>query len=49
MSTVIIRLGGGQEVVAAITRDSAERLKLAEGDEVLAVMKSTDVMVAKEI
>jgi len=28
MSTVVIRLAGGQEVVSAITRDSAESLAL---------------------
>jgi molybdate transport system regulatory protein len=49
MSTVVIRLDGGQEVTAAITKDSAEGLELSEGDEVLAVIKSTEVMVAKEI
>jgi molybdate transport system regulatory protein len=46
MSTVVIRLEGGQEVVAAITKDSAEHLNLAEGDAVIAVIKSTEVMVA---
>ena len=48
MSTVSIRLPGGQEITAAITRDSAEGLELAEGDAVKAVIKSTEVMVAKE-
>jgi molybdate transport system regulatory protein len=48
MSTVVIRLAGGQEVVAAITKDSAEGLELKEGDAVKAVIKSTEVMVAKE-
>jgi molybdate transport system regulatory protein len=48
MSTVVIRLEGGEEVVAAITKDSAEGLELAEGDSVLAVIKATEVMVAKE-
>jgi molybdate transport system regulatory protein len=48
MSTVVIRLEGGQEVVAAITKDSAESLELAEGDAVTAVIKATEVMVAKE-
>jgi molybdate transport system regulatory protein len=46
MSTVVIRLEGGQEVVAAITKDSAEGLELAEGAAVIAVIKSTEVMVA---
>lgn len=49
MSTVVIRLAGGQEVVAAITKDSAEGLELASGDEVIAVIKSTEVMVAKDL
>ena len=48
MSTVTIRLAAGQEVVAAITKKSAEGLGLAEGDEVKAVIKATEVMVAKD-
>jgi len=48
MSTVTIRLPGGQEIVAAITKDSAESLELAPGDAVKAVIKSTEVIVAKE-
>jgi len=38
---------GGQPLVAIITRKSAERLALRVGDEVLAVIKSTEIMVAK--
>lgn len=49
MTTVVLQLDGGQEVVAAITKDSAEELELAAGDAVLAVIKSTEVMVAKEL
>jgi molybdate transport system regulatory protein len=48
MSTVVVRLTGGQEVVSAITRDSAEALALAEGDTVKAVIKATEVMIAKD-
>ena len=48
MSTVVIRLEGGQEVTAAITKDSAEGLELAVGDVVTAVIKSTEVMVGKD-
>jgi molybdate transport system regulatory protein len=48
MATVVIRLDGGQEVVAAITKDSAESLGLAAGDQVTAVIKATEVMVGKE-
>jgi molybdopterin-binding protein len=46
MAEVHIRIGD-QELVSIITRGSAERLDLKEGDEVLAVIKSTEVMVAK--
>jgi len=38
---------GGQPLVAIITRASVERLGLEIGDEVHAVIKSTEVMVAK--
>ena len=48
MSTVTIRLNGGDEVVASITKESAESLGLAAGDQVSAVIKATDVMVGKE-
>jgi molybdate transport system regulatory protein len=48
MSTVVVRLPGGQEIVSAITKDSAEALGLAEGDAVRAVIKATEVMIAKE-
>jgi molybdate transport system regulatory protein len=36
-----------QEIVSIITRSSAERLGLGVGDEVFAVVKSTEVMIAK--
>lgn len=48
MSSVAIRLAGGQEVVSVITKDSAKELDLAEGDAVMAVIKSTEVMIGKE-
>jgi molybdate transport system regulatory protein len=48
MSTVVIALAGGQEVVSAITKDSAEALSLSEGDAVKAVIKATEVMIAKD-
>lgn len=48
MATVTIRLGDGQEVVSAITKDSAEHLGLAVGDTVTAIIKSTEVMVGKD-
>jgi molybdopterin-binding protein len=43
-----IRLAvGDQELVSIITTSSAERLRLKVGDEVLAVVKSTEVMIAR--
>jgi molybdate transport system regulatory protein len=39
---------GDQELVSVITRRSAERLRLAVGDDVFAVIKSTEVMIGKE-
>ena len=38
---------GGQEVVSVITRRSAERLGLREGDEVTVIIKSTEVMIGR--
>jgi molybdopterin-binding protein len=48
MSTIVIRLAGGQEVVSAITKDSATALDITEGDAVTAVIKATEVMIGKE-
>ena len=43
-----VRVGiADQELVAVITRSSAERLRLKAGDVVFAVIKSTEVMLAK--
>lgn len=38
---------GGHTIVSAITRDSAERMGLAVGDRVTAIIKSTEVLVGK--
>jgi molybdopterin-binding protein len=38
---------GDQELVSIITRASAERMKLAIGEAVLAVVKSTEVMIGR--
>ena len=38
---------GGQEVIAAITRGSVERLGLSDGDEITVVIKATEVMLAR--
>src|SRR5438270_8855191 len=47
MAEVHVRIGD-QELVSVITRSSAERLGLRVGDSVLAVIKSTEVMIGKE-
>jgi molybdopterin-binding protein len=45
MSEVTVDVGG-QEIVAAITRGSAEGLGLQEGSEVTVIVKATEVMIA---
>jgi len=47
MAEVQVQIGD-QELVSLITRSSAERLGLAVGDEVFAVIKSTEIMIGKE-
>jgi molybdopterin-binding protein len=46
MAEVILTIAG-QEIVSVITRTSAEALKLKPGDTVLAVIKSTEVLIDK--
>lgn len=48
MAEVVVELGDGQTVTATITRGSADRLGLAEGDEVDAVVKASEVMIDKD-
>jgi molybdate transport system regulatory protein len=47
LAEVIIDTDSG-EVAAIITRDSAKHLDLKVGDRVFAMIKATEVMVAKE-
>jgi molybdate transport system regulatory protein len=46
MAEVTIDVGGG-ELVAAVTRHSVERLGLVKGDDVIVLIKATEVMLAK--
>lgn len=46
MAEVVVDIGG-QEVVAAITRASVERLELRPGDQVTAMIKATEAMIGK--
>jgi len=48
MTVVKVRLDGGQSMTAAITRDAADDLALANGTKVTVLVKSTEVMLATE-
>ena len=48
MAEVILTLPDGQEIVSAITKTSAESLNLNAGDNVVVIIKSTEVMVGKD-
>ena len=43
---VLLEAAGGTEVVSIITKESADKLKLAEGKDVYAVIKASNVMIA---
>ena len=47
MAEVAIDIGNGRTIVAAVTRASVEALGLREGDEVVAVVKATEVMIGR--
>jgi molybdopterin-binding protein len=47
MANVKIEVAEPGVVTAAITKESVEKLGLAEGDEVCAIIKSTEVIVGK--
>lgn len=47
MAEVVVDVGG-QRLVSVITRSSADRLGLAAGQRVTVVIKSTEVLIAKE-
>jgi molybdopterin-binding protein len=47
MAQVTVDLGGGSHVTSAIFVESVEDLGLAVGQDVIAVIKSTDVMIAR--
>ena len=48
MAEVTVDIGGGNEIVSAITRGSVEGLGLTEGMTVYAIIKSTEVILGKE-
>jgi molybdopterin-binding protein len=47
MAEVVVDVGG-QDVVAAITAGSADRLALAPGESVIVLIKATEVMIGRE-
>ena len=47
LAQVRLRIGD-QTLTAVITRDAVEELKLRRGDEAMAIIKSTEVMIARE-
>jgi molybdopterin-binding protein len=47
-SEIIVEIADGIEVTAIITIDSAERLRLKEGDKAYAIIKATNVMIGKD-
>ncbi len=48
MCEVVVDIGGGKEMVSAITKGSAESLGLEVGVEVTVVVKATEVMLARD-
>ncbi|KAF5074203.1 TOBE domain protein [anaerobic digester metagenome] len=45
---VILDIGGGNRLSSVITMESVQELNLKPGDEVYAIIKSTEVMIGKE-
>jgi molybdate transport system regulatory protein len=46
MTEVVLEIEGGHELVSAITSESARRLGLQPGTKVVALIKSTEVLLA---
>ncbi|HET6247094.1 MAG TPA: TOBE domain-containing protein [Tepidisphaeraceae bacterium] len=49
MSEVIVDIGGGHQIVSLISASSAKRLKLKKGSAVVAIVKSTEVMISTDL
>jgi molybdopterin-binding protein len=47
VAEVTVDIGNGQEIVSVITNGSVERLNLQVGSEVTAVIKATEVILAR--
>lgn len=46
-ATVKVDIGGGNVITSSITNEAIEDLRLAEGDAVTVIVKSSDVMIGK--
>ena len=47
MAKVVVDIGDGKTINSVITVDSVDDLDLKAGDDVFAIVKSTEVMIAK--
>lgn len=45
---VVVQLDGGQQITSVITVDAVKNLALQVGDQVTAIIKSTEVMIGKD-
>jgi molybdopterin-binding protein len=45
---VVVEVQGGTQIVSVITKESAEKLGLAAGKDVYAVVKASNVMIATD-
>jgi len=48
MTEVVVEIASGTEVVAVITKGSADSMQLGVGKEVYAVIKATEVMIMSD-
>jgi molybdate transport system regulatory protein len=48
MAEITVDIGGGHEMISAITRESAETLGLREGASVTVIVKANEVLIATE-
>lgn len=47
-ATIKLKIEVPGEITATITKEAVEELNLKEGDEVIAIVKSSEVMIAKK-
>ncbi|GAC1377618.1 MAG: molybdopterin-binding protein [Ktedonobacteraceae bacterium] len=47
LAEIVVELPDGQQVTSVITSDAVKSLQLQEGNQVVAIIKSTEVMIGK--